>query len=133
MDISLTRYWQESILTCRLVIRIRMNSELLKQALAKVLDPHILINLVSTRVRQLNSGGGKSSRPLLTHTGNLGVIDVALLEIAEDKMGFDSPEIIPLIRPTEKNRNRPHGWGKVQQLIKTGITVAQKPKEPAAS
>jgi hypothetical protein len=106
-----------------------MNSELLKQALAKVLDPHVLINLVSSRVRQLNSGGGRSSRALLADTGNLGVIDIALLEIIENKMGFDAPEIIPLARPTEKNRNRPQGWGKAQQAVKTSVTVAHKQKE----
>src|SRR6476620_7141080 len=100
-----------------------MNPELLKQALAKVIDPHILINLVSSRVRQLNSGSGQSSRPLLADVGNLGVIDIALLEIIEDKMGFDLPEISPLTRPTERNRNRPNGWGKVQQPVKARVPV----------
>jgi hypothetical protein len=105
-----------------------MNSELLKQALAKVLDPHILINLISSRVRQLNAGGGKSSRPLLADAGNLGVIDIALLEIIEDKMGFESPEVIPLTRPTERNRNRPQGWGKIQAVKRNGAVDA-RPKE----
>ena len=95
-----------------------MNSELLKQALEKVLDPHVLINLISCRVRQLNSGGGRSSRPLLADAGNLGVVDIALLEIIEGKMGFESPEIIPLTRPTERNRNRPQGWGMTQPAVK---------------
>ena len=35
-----------------------MNATLVKQALEKVLNPNILVNLVSRRVRQLNSGGG---------------------------------------------------------------------------
>jgi len=89
-----------------------MNSELLKQALAKVLDPHVLINLVSARVRQLNAGGGHFSRPLLNDTAGLGAANIALLEIIEDKMGFDLPVIVPLIRPTQQGRRRPPGWGK---------------------
>ena len=44
----------------------------MKQALAKVGNPNVLVNLVSRRVRQLTSGGGNS----------------ALLEIIEEKMGF---------------------------------------------
>ena len=35
-----------------------MNSELTKKALERVGNPHILVNLVSRRVRQLNGGGG---------------------------------------------------------------------------
>ncbi len=87
-----------------------MNAELVKQALAKVLNPHVLVNLVSRRVRQLNAGGGALSRPLVTNPANLGMADIALLEIIEDKMGFDMPEIIELIRPTGKNRKKPQGW-----------------------
>ena len=61
-----------------------MNAELVRKALEKVENPHVLVNLVSRRVRQLNAGG----RPLLSNTGNLGVADIALLEIIEDKLGF---------------------------------------------
>jgi DNA-directed RNA polymerase subunit omega len=64
-----------------------VNSEYIKQALAKVGNPNILVNLVSRRVRQLTSGGG-SSRPLVDQAGNLGAADIALLEIIEEKMGF---------------------------------------------
>ena len=39
-----------------------MNPELCRQALAKVVNPNVLVNLVSRRVRQLNSGGGGSNR-----------------------------------------------------------------------
>jgi len=42
-----------------------MNATLVKKALEKVLNPNILVNLVSQRVRQLNFGGGGSSRPLV--------------------------------------------------------------------
>ncbi len=90
----------------------QVNADLVKQALAKVPNPNILINLISRRVRQLNAGGGARSRSLLANTGSLGVADIALLEIIEDKMGFVMPEIIPLTRPAGQNRRRPQGWGR---------------------
>jgi DNA-directed RNA polymerase subunit omega len=89
-----------------------MNADLVKQALAKVLNPNVLVNLVSRRVRQLNSGGGRASRPLVSEVGNLGAADIALTEIIEGKMGWEMPEIIALIRPTGKNRKRPQHWAK---------------------
>ncbi len=76
-----------------------MNAELVKQALAKVGDPHVLINMVSRRVRQLNSGGGAISRPLIIDIGQAGAADIALLEIIHDKMGWEMPEIVELTRP----------------------------------
>jgi len=87
-----------------------MNAELLKQALVKVLDPHVLVNLVSRRVRQLNAGGGAKSRSLVDNAANLGAADIALVEIIEDKIGFDMPEIVELIPPTGKKGRRPQGW-----------------------
>jgi len=86
-----------------------MNAELLKQALVVVLDPHVLVNLISRRVRQLN-GGGAMGRSLVANAENLGVADVALLEIIEGKMTFDPAEIVQLTRPTGKNGRRPQGW-----------------------
>ena len=81
-----------------------MNAILVKQALEKVLNPNVLVNMVSRRVRQLTTGGGGSSRPLVADTTNLGAADIALLEIIEDKMSFDMPEIIELTRPTARGR-----------------------------
>ena len=89
-----------------------MNADLVKQALAIVVNPHVLVNLVSRRVRQLNSGGGRLSRPLVSEIGNLGAADVALTEIIEGKMSFEMPEIIALVRPTGRNRKRPQHWAK---------------------
>ena len=76
-----------------------MNAELLKRASEKVGNPGVLVNLISRRVRQLNNRFGVSSRFLLTDTGNLGVADIALREIVEEKMGWEMPEIVPLTRP----------------------------------
>ena len=83
-----------------------MNSELVKQALERVENPHVLVNLVSRRVRQLNAGG----RPFIERTGNLGAADIALLEIIEDKMGFEMPEFLKLVRPAGQVGKRPQGW-----------------------
>lgn len=83
-----------------------MNAELVKKALEKVQEPAVLVNMISCRVRALNGG----ARPLLINTGNLGVADVALLEIIEDRMGVEMPEIIKLIRPSAQTRRRPQGW-----------------------
>ena len=83
-----------------------MNSELCKQALAKVGNPNVLVNLVSRRVRQLNSGGGASSRPLIADTANLGVADIALMEIIEDKMSWDMPVENVLVEEKPKRRKR---------------------------
>ena len=89
-----------------------MNAELVKKALEKVLNPNVLVNMISRRVRQLNAGGGESSRPLIAGAENLGVADIALREIIEDKMGFEMPEIPELTRWTGKNLRRPQHWAK---------------------
>ena len=89
-----------------------MNAILVKKALEIVLNPNVLVNMVSRRVRQLNSGGGGTSRPLVADVGNLGAADIALLEIIEEKMSFDMPEIIKLTRPTGRNRKKPQHWAK---------------------
>ena len=87
-----------------------MNATLVKKALEKVLNPNVLVNLLSQRVRQLNYGGGGRCRPLVADTANLGAADIALREIIEGKMGWEMPEILGLTRPTRKNRRRPQHW-----------------------
>ncbi len=89
-----------------------MNAILVKQALEKVLNPNVLVNMVSRRVRQLTTGGGGSSRPLVADVTNLGAADIALMEIIEDKMSFEMPEIIELTRPTARGRKTPQNWQK---------------------
>jgi DNA-directed RNA polymerase subunit omega len=74
-----------------------VTSEYVKQALQKVGNPNILINVVSRRVRQLNSSGGSSSRPLIADTAGLGAADIALLEIIEDKLTW-SQEGEPMMK-----------------------------------
>ncbi len=81
-----------------------LNAEYTKKALEKVGNPNILVNLLSRRVRQLTSGAGKMSRPLVADAGHLGAADIALLEIIEEKMGFEMPEVVELMRPVAKKR-----------------------------
>ncbi|HOC57972.1 MAG TPA: DNA-directed RNA polymerase subunit omega [Verrucomicrobiota bacterium] len=83
-----------------------MNAENVKTALEKVGNPNVLVNLISRRVRQLTSGGGKMGRPLVSDTGQSGAADLALREIAEDKMGYEMPELTALVRPVAKKRTR---------------------------
>jgi DNA-directed RNA polymerase subunit omega len=89
-----------------------MNASLVKQALEIVLNPNVLVNMVSRRVRQLNAGGGGAARPMIADTANLGAADIALSEIIEGKMGFEMPEIVALTRPTGRGRKRPQHWAK---------------------
>ena len=83
-----------------------MNAELCKKAAEKVGNPNVLVNLISRRVRQLNSGGGGLSRPLISDVGNLGLADIALREIIEGKMGWEVPEPDKLVRPQAKKRKK---------------------------
>ncbi|MCX6893471.1 MAG: DNA-directed RNA polymerase subunit omega [Verrucomicrobiota bacterium] len=87
---------------------IALNAELTKKALEKVGNPNVLVNLVSRRVRQLNSGGGALSRPLIADVGNLGVADIALMEIIEEKMGWEMPELVELTRPVGSKKRKKH-------------------------
>jgi DNA-directed RNA polymerase subunit omega len=67
-----------------------LNSELTRKALEKVGNPNVLVNLVSRRVRQLNGlSGGSPAHPLISETVGLGAADIALLEIADGKLGWD--------------------------------------------
>jgi DNA-directed RNA polymerase subunit omega len=83
-----------------------VNSEYVKQALAKVGNPNVLVNLISRRVRQLTSGGG-NSRPLIDQPGTLGAADIALLELIEGKMGYEvNLEAEEEAQPAKKRRGR---------------------------
>ena len=85
-----------------------MNIELTKKALEKVGNPHVLVNLVSRRVRQLNSGGGGLCRPLVTVTAGMGAADIAMLELIEDKIGWEYLNEGPAVEaaPAPKRRRR---------------------------
>ncbi|MFK7850581.1 MAG: DNA-directed RNA polymerase subunit omega [Akkermansiaceae bacterium] len=67
-----------------------MKSDLVEQASEIVSDPLILINLVSQRVRQLNSGRS----PLIDTVPSMGAADIALTEIIEGKLKLVEKEPI---------------------------------------
>ncbi|HEY9175114.1 MAG TPA: DNA-directed RNA polymerase subunit omega [Verrucomicrobiae bacterium] len=85
-----------------------MNAELVKKALEKVGTPNILINIVSRRVRQLTAGSGAMSRPLVSCPDSLGAADVALLEIIEEKIGWEPPEALDLAPEKPKKKGKKH-------------------------
>jgi DNA-directed RNA polymerase subunit omega len=82
-----------------------VNSEFVRKALEKVGNPNVLVNLVSRRVRQLNAGGGGMGRPLISDTGGLGVADIVLLEVGEDKV-FWEPALDEIAAETSRKRRR---------------------------
>lgn len=82
-----------------------MKSEYVQQALAKVGNPNILVNLISRRVRQLTNGSG--GHPLIDETAKMGWADIALLEIIHGKMDYtmstatqeeEEEEVVPVGR-----------------------------------
>ena len=87
-----------------------MNADLVKKAYEIIPDPNILVNIISQRVRQLNSGRGGRCNPLVANVENLSAADIALREIIEGAMSFELPEIIKLDRPTARGRRRPQHW-----------------------
>ena len=83
-----------------------MNAELCKRANEKVGNPNVLVNLISRRVRQLNAGGGGWGRPLVNVPASMGLADIALTEIIEDKMGWELPDAVAAVRPIAKKRKK---------------------------
>ena len=63
-----------------------MKAELVEAASKVITSPQILVNMVSRRVRQLTLG----HRPLVVCAPGLGAADIALTEIANGKLTFES-------------------------------------------
>src|SRR5437762_12697273 len=78
-----------------------MNAELVKAATEVVHNQQILVNIVSRRVRQLTLG----HRPLVEFAPGMGHADIALTEIVNGKLIFEStfgqngdtpPQVVPV-------------------------------------
>jgi len=70
-----------------------MRDDYIKQALLKIQDPNILINVVSRRVKQLRRG----NRALVESLEKLTTEDIALREIIEEKISYDTgEEVVPV-------------------------------------
>jgi len=80
-----------------------LNAELCKKALEKVGNPNILVNLISRRVRQLTTAGG---RPLIEVPAGMGAGDIALLELVEEKMDWESLTVVPEELKAPKKRKK---------------------------
>jgi hypothetical protein len=59
----------------------------------------------------------------LSNTGSLGMADIALTEIIEEKIGFEMPEIVQLVRPAAQSRKKPQGWTKSGQVAKSKLAA----------
>ncbi|MSR66430.1 MAG: DNA-directed RNA polymerase subunit omega [Pedosphaera sp.] len=81
-----------------------MKAEICYNALEKVGDPNLLINLISRRVRQLNTEGGTGSRPLIIPDVGMGLGDIALTELIEEKMSYELEEKPPEPKTKKKRR-----------------------------
>lgn len=67
---------------------INMRSDLVVAASKVIPEPPVLINLVSTRVKQLNMGRS----PLVRTDHRMGAADIALTEIIEGKISVEPRE-----------------------------------------
>lgn len=63
-----------------------MRDDYIKDALKSINDPNVLINVVSRRVKQLKRG----NRPLVESLEKLSPEDIALREIIEGKISFET-------------------------------------------
>jgi len=62
--------------------------------------------LISRRVRQLNAGGGGTSRPLLATSSTWGRRTSRCSKIIEEKMGWEIPELAEVPRSAGKKRRK---------------------------
>jgi DNA-directed RNA polymerase subunit omega len=70
-----------------------MRNDYLQSALLVVEDPNVLINMVSRRVKQLRRG----NRALVESLEKLSPEDIALREIAERKISFETASAADII------------------------------------
>jgi len=77
-----------------------MKAHLLKAANEVILDQQMLVNVISRRVRQLSLG----HRPLVEFAPGMGLADVALTEVIQKKLSYestlgqngkDTPNVVP--------------------------------------
>ena len=94
-----------------------MKPELVKAASEVITNQQILVNMVSRRVRQLCLG----HRPLVEYAPGLGHADIALTEIANGKLAYES---------TLGQNGK--GSAAVEVVQFPGIIVEKKTKKKAA-
>jgi DNA-directed RNA polymerase subunit omega len=72
-----------------------MSSTLIEEALKKVSSQQQLVNIVSKRVKQLSTG----HRPMIDFITRMGFADIALTEIIEGKLTFETPSPVSVDIP----------------------------------
>ena len=84
-----------------------MRDDYLRAALLKIDDPNILVNVVSTRVKQLRRG----SRALIESLEKLSAEDIVLREIIEGKITYElrDPVQLAIERDSRGNTHRSVG------------------------
>jgi len=75
-----------TLVSCRKSESIIMKADLIAAASEVITNQQILVNMVSRRVRQLSLG----HRPLVEYAPGLREADIALTEIANGKLTFES-------------------------------------------
>lgn len=75
-----------------------MNVDTLNQAKERINNIPLLVNVVSKRVRQLNSG----QRPMIKPERNMSNMDIALTEVAQGKLTAEVA-FAPAARPEGDN------------------------------
>lgn len=79
-----------------------MKQALVQDALKIVHSPQVLVNIISRRVRQL----GQGFRPLIIVDPRSTFMDVALMEVAQGKLGFEMLEVVPVSPPVAHKKTR---------------------------
>ena len=86
-----------------------MKAHLLKAANEVILDQKMLVNVISRRVRQLAQG----HRPLIDFTPGMGLADVALTEVINHKLTYEStlqtsedasPTVVPFAEVSPRSK-----------------------------
>lgn len=87
-----------------------MRDDYLFKARQVIDDPYLLVNVVSRRVKQLRRG----ARPLVESLEKLSTEDIALREIAEGKISYETAEIAEIVPPPRKP---------IPQTVRAGSSV----------
>lgn len=79
-----------------------MRNTFVNEALKKVESPQILVNIISRRVRQL----GQGFRPLVEVNPRWTFMDIALKELADDKLTYEALEVEKPESGSKKKKKR---------------------------
>ena len=106
-----------------------MKADLIEAASEVITNQQILVNMVSRRVRQLTLG----HRPLVEYAPGLGAADIALTEIANGKLTFESTfgqngtaEPVRPGRAVPRSHRRQESGGEE----KSGVIRIRSPRRP---